>query len=204
MLLRYLFSFLISGYACALFAQQPVSYNYTTSDGLPSSEMYDLIQDRQGFIWIATDRGVSRFDGYTFKNFTTNEGLIDNTVLSLAEDPLGRIWFHGISGRICYYENGKIIKYKYNELLTGSKGAMIRSFDCDRNGNLIIGTIGKGLIGISANGKKKDIRKSRETGRIFTGCSINGKFFLLMLHPVNILPVSRRIMIVLDTKKKFS
>jgi ligand-binding sensor domain-containing protein len=45
--------------------------NYSTPDGLPSSRVNYLMQDSKGFIWIATDKGVSRFDGQHFKNFTS-------------------------------------------------------------------------------------------------------------------------------------
>ena len=38
-------------------------FQYTQWDGLPSSEIYDIIQDERGFIWFATDRGLARYDG---------------------------------------------------------------------------------------------------------------------------------------------
>lgn len=165
---RIIILFLIFFWSSVLFCQQPTSYNYTTTDGLPSSESYDIIQDKKGFIWIATDRGVSRFDGYSFKNFTTNEGLVDNSVLSLYEDELGRIWFHAVSGRLCYYENGKIIPYKYNNLLTQNKGYIVRSFECDKNNNLTIGLLSNGIINITGDGKLTDLTPPLE-GRTFLG-----------------------------------
>ena len=58
--------------------QTPVFKNYTTENGLPSSEVYFTLQDSQGYIWISTDRGVVRFDGYEFDLFTTDNGLPDN------------------------------------------------------------------------------------------------------------------------------
>ena len=162
----------------SIFCQQPTSYNYTTTDGLPSSESYDIIQDKKGFIWIATDRGVSRFDGYKFKNFTTNEGLVDNSILSLYEDELGRIWFHAISGRLCYYENGKIFPYKYNNLLTKGKGYIVRSFECDRNNNLTIGLLGNGIVHISKEGNLKDLTPPIQSGRTFIGSYLDNHLHL--------------------------
>src|SRR3954463_7666454 len=76
---------------------QPAYKHFTTDDGLPSSETYRVLQDRKGFIWIATDKGVSRYDGYSFQNFTIQDGLPDNSVLNLFEDSKGRIWFIPIS-----------------------------------------------------------------------------------------------------------
>src|SRR5687767_8705183 len=80
-------------------------YQYTTDHGLPSSETYDIMQDSRGFIWISTDRGVSRFDGYSFTNYTTSEGLVDNVVFNMCEDDFGRIWFLSLSGNLCYFQN---------------------------------------------------------------------------------------------------
>jgi ligand-binding sensor domain-containing protein len=54
--------------------------HYTIEDGLPSNQVFDVIQDDDGFLWIATDRGVSKFDGKKFINYTTSDGLLNNTV----------------------------------------------------------------------------------------------------------------------------
>ena len=67
--------------------------------------VYDLIQDRNGYIWFGTNAGVSRFDGYHFENFSTKDGLANNDVFRLMEDSQGRIWFCSIQN-LSYYENG--------------------------------------------------------------------------------------------------
>lgn len=54
-------------------AQFPFHLHYNVNDGLPSSEIYDITQDSIGSIWLGTSYGVSRFDGYNFRNFTTND-----------------------------------------------------------------------------------------------------------------------------------
>jgi ligand-binding sensor domain-containing protein/signal transduction histidine kinase/DNA-binding response OmpR family regulator len=43
--------------------------NYSVSDGLPSSTVRAILQDDQGFLWFGTKNGLSRFDGYQFRNF---------------------------------------------------------------------------------------------------------------------------------------
>ena len=85
--------------------------NFTVSDGLPSSIVYHACEDQNGFIWIGTDHGVSRYDGYFFDNFTTADGLPDNEVLKVFADKVGRVWFLALNGKISYYFNGVI----YNE-----------------------------------------------------------------------------------------
>lgn len=50
-------------------AQQLLFRNYTVAEGLPSSTVRAITQDRQGYLWFGTKNGLSRFDGYQFKNF---------------------------------------------------------------------------------------------------------------------------------------
>lgn len=93
---------------CFVQAQTWSFRQYTAEQGLPSTEVYDILQDRSGYIWVATDRGVARFDGYTFESFTTAEGLSNNVVFRLYEGPDGKIWFAELSGTLSYYEQGRI------------------------------------------------------------------------------------------------
>jgi len=66
------------------------------------------MQDSKGFIWFCTDAGISRYDGYSFKNFSMEDGLPDNSVFELIEDKAGRIWTRTHSGNICYILNDSI------------------------------------------------------------------------------------------------
>ncbi|WP_431199934.1 two-component regulator propeller domain-containing protein [Mucilaginibacter sp. P19] len=59
---------------------------------MPSSRVNYLMQDSKGFIWLATDKGVSRFDGQHFKNFTSADGLENNECFRIAEDNYHRIF----------------------------------------------------------------------------------------------------------------
>jgi sensor histidine kinase YesM/ligand-binding sensor domain-containing protein len=96
------------------------NYNYVqydTKDGLAGSTVYDMCQDNDGFIWFATENGVSRFDGKHFKNYTTKDGLPDNEVLKMYADSRGRIWYSTFNKQIAYYKSGKIFNDKNNILL---------------------------------------------------------------------------------------
>jgi ligand-binding sensor domain-containing protein len=54
------------------FAQQSLRfYNYTNKNGLSSNYIKSFAQDHLGYIWIATNDGLSRFDGLSFKHFRT-------------------------------------------------------------------------------------------------------------------------------------
>ncbi|HHG85748.1 MAG TPA: hypothetical protein ENJ82_13455, partial [Bacteroidetes bacterium] len=101
-------------FASRVLGQEFRMVNYSVSEGLPSSEVYCILQDRQGYMWFGTDRGAVRYDGYRFQVFTTADGMPDNTVFEIQEDTQGRIWFATYSPRLCHYENGKISPYKFN------------------------------------------------------------------------------------------
>jgi ligand-binding sensor domain-containing protein len=49
----------------------------TTRDGLPSNLAYGLFQDSRGYMWIATESGVCRYDGRACRTFGLHEGLVD-------------------------------------------------------------------------------------------------------------------------------
>lgn len=108
---------------------QTYSYrNYTSESGLTSSNVYVAFQDSKGYIWFATDEGVSRFDGKHFTNYTTQEGLGDNDILRIYEDTYGRVWFLPYNGHLSYFSitDNKIHNEKTNpHLLQAFPGSAI-------------------------------------------------------------------------------
>ena len=69
-------SFIVGLMLCASFSfsQNPYHVIYDVNDGLPSDELYDVQVTKDNLIWIATDRGVSTFNGYQFKTYTQKDG----------------------------------------------------------------------------------------------------------------------------------
>lgn len=94
---------------CALStsAQTPQILRYTTREGLPSNSIYRTIIDKKGFLWIAGESGVSRYDGRTFKNYYTTEGLPDNEVTELVLDSSGTVWALAFRKKPAYYNDKK-------------------------------------------------------------------------------------------------
>ncbi|MGE0560916.1 MAG: histidine kinase [Flavobacteriales bacterium] len=160
----YIFTFLLttSGFAVS----QEYNYtHFTVEDGLPSSEVYSTFQDSKGYIWFATDAGVSRFNGYEFKNFDVKDGLTDNTVFLITEDSKGRVWFGTFNNKLCYYYNDSIIEFKHNDKLANffiEKNQPISSFALDSNGTVWMGFQHKGLISCSKDGQVKIISDSQQ------------------------------------------
>lgn len=72
------------------------NFSFLTEDaGLPNNFIDDMIKDSQGFIWLATHEGISRYDGYRFYSYDTQSTafrLKSNFVHKLCEDTFGRLW----------------------------------------------------------------------------------------------------------------
>jgi ligand-binding sensor domain-containing protein len=81
-----------------LWAQYHSTIQYTSRDGLLSSELFTVLVDRTGRVWTGSGQGVSCFDGNSFQNYTVREGLWQNAVHTILEDREGNIWFGHTEG----------------------------------------------------------------------------------------------------------
>ena len=94
-----------------LYSQTPSYYHYTSSDGLASSTVFNIIQDRNGFIWFATLNGMSKFDGKRFTTFRTIDGLNSNSIISLVEGKNGELYIGNYEKGINVLRNDRIENY---------------------------------------------------------------------------------------------
>jgi ligand-binding sensor domain-containing protein len=134
--------------------------NYTTNDGLPSPEVYTVIQDSKGYLWFGTDNGVSRFDGYSFQNFGAKEGLADNVINNIQEDEAGRIWFGSLWGKLYYFEKEKMYPFKFNAIIESYQKSFhlcnaFTRFEKGRNteGGVLLAFAGLGILKITDDGQ---------------------------------------------------
>ena len=65
-------------------AQNLYSQHYTTQNGLAHNIVYSIKEDKNGFIWLGTNDGISRFDGTEFRNFTIEDGLLHYAVVDIS------------------------------------------------------------------------------------------------------------------------
>jgi len=120
------------------FSQVPYYLHYGTQEGLLNVEVYNLLQDSAGFVWIASDHGVSKFDGRNFTHFSIKDGLPHNLVTELFLDLEGRVWCQvHRSGLVCI-ERDSIVVPRWSERLT-SYSKDIGSFGQMSDGRYIIG-----------------------------------------------------------------
>lgn len=119
--------------------------NYTDQDGLAGNNAYYIFQDSRNYLWISTETGVSRFDGFAFQNFHQSSGLSDNEVFDISEDSLGRIWFNTSNGIPGYYKDGQLHSIDVPKELRKADFAFI-SHIVYHKGFTYIATFGNGVF----------------------------------------------------------
>ncbi len=147
-------------------------YNYDhfgIKNGLPSSETYQVYQDKSGLLWILTDHGVVKYDGFEFQKYTTENGLCDNVNFRVTEDENGGVWFVGFNGLLSVFKDGKMQAYKYNHILR--KAVPISSntnisIHVNKDNSVVYCVFRKKIISVSKDGKVKDLGK----GLVNIGC----------------------------------
>ena len=115
---------------------------YGVKEGLPQSKVYDVLQDNSGYLWLATESGISRFDGVNFTNYTAEDGLAQGGIKTLLKDNKGNIWMGHKTGGITLY-NGE--SFLINPI-SDSLNAEVSSILMDHENVLWITTFGDGLI----------------------------------------------------------
>ena len=70
--------------------------NLTIKDGLSQSSINDILQDQMGFIWVATQDGLNKYDGYDFQIYKQEannpHSISNNYIKCLTQDNLGNMW----------------------------------------------------------------------------------------------------------------
>ncbi len=143
----FLFSFMI---AITNVYSQSIPFNrLTTSNGLSNNYVYDLLQDRLGFLWFATDDGLNRFDGYEFKVYRNHpddkNSISDNSIWTLTEDSEGKIWMGTKNGFVNCYDpvHDKFISWQIKSDIT--KENPITTIYIDSKDSIWIGTYRSGV-----------------------------------------------------------
>ncbi|EGI72081.1 MULTISPECIES: ligand-binding sensor domain-containing diguanylate cyclase [Pseudoalteromonas] len=104
---------------------------WNIKDGLPSQSLKSVVQDQQGYMWLGTQFGLSRFDGTTFTNYNTQNSpfLPSNGVNKLLVDSSGLLWVGTKSGLVVinpatFAAQEFNIKGPVRDILEDSKGSI--------------------------------------------------------------------------------
>lgn len=130
---------LISG---TVYAQKFNIQKYTVNDGLPSSNILDVVADQNGYLWYATTAGVIRFDGKNYVTYTQKDGLKDAISYVIFEDKDGGIWTSTEFGGLAKFEQNRFV---YPSELNQFDSTVV-NFMYDTGNRFWIGTEESGLI----------------------------------------------------------
>ena len=127
-----------------------------TSGKLSSSLINCIVQDKYGYIWVGTEYGLSKFDGYRFTNYLHNEedttSITDNIISDLLVDKKGNLWIGCAKGLMRYnYEKNNFSRLQFPD---GRKPRIYSMVESHR-GDILLGTAGYGLYSVKDNGIEK-------------------------------------------------
>lgn len=123
------------------FAQRHHFVSYSVKEGLAQSQVRDIVQAKDGYLWIATIGGVSRFDGKIFKNYSKANGLLNNVITSIYETSNDEILI-ACQGGIVRITNGIVEQFPFPDSLE-----QVIVFDIlERDEMVYLATNGSGLL----------------------------------------------------------
>jgi len=165
-----------------LLAQYPNYFSYNIENGAPSNEIYSIIQDKDGYIWIGCDAGLFRFNGVNFEQFSSKE-LTSRAVTGVCQTSSGTIFAYNFNNQLIYIKHGKLSVVK-------NWKESINHLTADSKGNVWISTINglycfsdktlkwKEIVDLDDDGKKESFKfvygvQASGNGAIYF--SLNGK-----------------------------
>ena len=142
-----------------------------TSDKLSSTMMSAICQDAYGYIWVGTEYGLNKFDGYHFTTYFMHKGdsteVLNNNISCIYSDEDGRLWIGSIKGLAQYdHKTDKFTQYKFPDGIEPWVSSITENSE-----GLIIGTAGYGLYVLRKGSSKIETSLKFEDGSAENYCS---------------------------------
>jgi len=169
-----LFLFLL---AEVTYSQQPIAIQLTEKDKLPDNEFYDILEAKDGIIWLAADKGLFQYNGKNFINYSNpkKRGL---SVFGLFQDDSRRIWCNNVSGQFFYISKNKL------ELFIDLKDDLHGQLpEFLIHNNFLFVFFEKGVYKINIQTKQKTLLKDTSKSSFYYGSPVRQKenlFFALL------------------------
>ena len=132
----------------------------TTEQGLSSNEVSEILQDKNGFLWILASNGLNRYDGYSFKIYnydpSDSNSLTSGDFYSLEQDKNGLLWLNSESQGIYSFNpaTGKFVNYQHDlHNINSLADDFTTGLVTDKGGNIWIATL-SGLDKLNPETKK--------------------------------------------------
>ena len=98
--------------------------NISIEDGLSQATVETMMQDSKGYIWLGTNDGLDRYNGYTFKKYSYEKGqensLVNGYILDIKEDSEGNIWVATAAGISKIYNDGEKVQNYTSDSKSGN------------------------------------------------------------------------------------
>lgn len=130
--------------------------HYTTDEGLPSNCVRDIVQDSDGFMWFATDGGVTRFDGLRFITYdlaTLSDGLDSDHFASALHERDGVIWA-GTDFNLYRYDrlHDRFEAIVITDERNRAVHVPVRCITTDMDGGVWVSLVGAGVYNLAGDG----------------------------------------------------
>jgi signal transduction histidine kinase/ligand-binding sensor domain-containing protein/CheY-like chemotaxis protein len=134
-------------------AIRPLYFEHlTVRDGLSMGTVNSILQDSVGYVWIATESGLDRYDGYSIREYRrqsgAKHGLASDYIWSIAEDASGDLWLATDGGGVARWERktDQFQQFRHDSQLPQSLSSdAVRSLVVDARGQVWVGTKDKGV-----------------------------------------------------------
>lgn len=144
----YLLAFFLLLLRIAAAQESSCFHHYTGNEGLAQNTVTALLQDKEGFIWIGTQDGLQRFDGYSFRTFRSRRDdpktLCDKYILDLFDDGNGNIWVGTRDGICCFEKSTEQFRRMVMPADLGNSYRLVRGISADEKSVRVV--IGNNLL----------------------------------------------------------
>jgi ligand-binding sensor domain-containing protein/serine phosphatase RsbU (regulator of sigma subunit) len=138
------------------FSQDLRFKKYTVTEGLCHPFVYNICQDKNGFIWLGTGEGLCRYDGYSFISASSTDSLPVEVVNVTYSDKLGNIWVGFNNGELWSYDGNYFQQY----MLNGKLSTSITAIAQDQEGSMLVATQSNGIFKLSGKDKTTLLKPS--------------------------------------------
>ncbi|MCK7534334.1 MAG: hypothetical protein MZV63_26620 [Marinilabiliales bacterium] len=172
---RYFKYFLIIIFSLSLLTVKGQELSYTiwnTDNGLPSSIVNDIAQDKMGYIWLATDLGLCKFNGSNFIVFRKQEGLPESSITRILQYDGKLLFLTRMGWLFTMLDNKPILNFSANNLKAQLNDETIDNAVIDNNDVLWITTLG--VVKFAG----LDLRNGKAAAQINSGNNVQGSIWL--------------------------
>jgi signal transduction histidine kinase/ligand-binding sensor domain-containing protein/CheY-like chemotaxis protein/HPt (histidine-containing phosphotransfer) domain-containing protein len=163
-------------------AVRPLSFEHLTiRDGLSMGTVNSILQDSVGYVWLATESGIDRYDGYSMREYRRQRGdihgLANDYVWSMAEDAGGDLWLATDGGGVARWERNRdqFQQFRHDPRRPRTLASdAVRALIVDRQGLVWVATKDQGLDALDPKtGEARHYRHHEDDPRSLAADSVN-------------------------------